>query len=258
MGLTKTSIGIVGGMGPAAGIDLSAKLVSQTLAANDQEHLPFVLFSFPDEIGDRSEYVQGKIKENPGLAIGAVLMKMEQAGAVVAGMACNTAHIPEIYDAVMEVLARNNSRLGVLHMIKEVGKFIRTNYPGKTRAGILGTSGTYFSGLYDILSENGLEVINVSEGEQEILHSAMYHPGYGIKSLPRGVSAKALDILHGTAGSLKRRGAEVLVFACTELSVLYGEHLLEGLPVVDSNMVLARALIHAFAPEKLRAWQPGT
>jgi len=258
MGLTKTSIGIVGGMGPAAGIDLSARLVSQTLAANDQEHLPFMLFSFPDEIGDRSEYVSGKIKENPGVAIAGVLMNMEQAGAVVAGMACNSAHIPEIFDAAMDVLAHNNSRIRVVHMIKEVGKFIRTNYPGTTRAGILGTSGTYFSGLYDILAENGLEVINVSEGEQEILHSAIYHPEYGVKSVPGCFSNDALYTLRQAAISLQEKGAELLVFACTEFSVLYGDHLLEGLPVVNSNMVLARALIHAFAPEKLRAWQPGT
>ncbi len=258
MGSKKASIGIVGGMGPAAGIDLSAKLVSQTLAANDQEHLPFILYSFPGDIGDRSDFIRGKMKENPGSAIADVLLRMEQAGAVVAGMACNSAHIPEIFDAAMDVLARNNSRIRVLHMVKEVGVFIRSNYPGVRRAGILSTSGAYVSGLYDILGNNGLEVINVSESEQELLHSAIYHPEYGVKSVPGGFTNDALYMLRQAAISLQEKGAELLVFACTEFSVLYGDYLLEGLPVVNSNMVLARALIHAFAPEKLRAWQPGT
>jgi len=40
-------IGIVGGLGPLAGIDLFRKITEQTPANIDQEHLPIILFSFP-------------------------------------------------------------------------------------------------------------------------------------------------------------------------------------------------------------------
>ena len=38
-------IGIVGGVGPFAGLDLNAKVFDQTLATRDQEHLETVLVS---------------------------------------------------------------------------------------------------------------------------------------------------------------------------------------------------------------------
>lgn len=46
-------IGIVGGVGPHAGLDLTRKLFDQTRAEADQEHLPVMLYSFPDRIGER-------------------------------------------------------------------------------------------------------------------------------------------------------------------------------------------------------------
>ena len=50
-------IGIVGGVGPYAGLDLTKKIFDQTLAGSDQEHLPVILVSRPDEIADRTEYL---------------------------------------------------------------------------------------------------------------------------------------------------------------------------------------------------------
>ena len=40
-------IGIVGGVGPYAGLDLAAKVFAQTRARRDQEHLPLALLSLP-------------------------------------------------------------------------------------------------------------------------------------------------------------------------------------------------------------------
>ena len=48
-------IGIVGGVGPHAGLDLTRKLFDHTRAEADQEHLPVMLYSFPDRIGERPE-----------------------------------------------------------------------------------------------------------------------------------------------------------------------------------------------------------
>jgi aspartate racemase len=36
----KKMIGVIGGMGPHAGIDLVQKIFNQTKAASDQDHLP--------------------------------------------------------------------------------------------------------------------------------------------------------------------------------------------------------------------------
>ena len=47
-------IGIVGGVGPYAGLDLLRKLLDNTLANSDQEHLDTVLLSLPSGIMDRT------------------------------------------------------------------------------------------------------------------------------------------------------------------------------------------------------------
>ena len=302
----KNIIGIVGGMGPVAGIDLASKVTSQTMAASDQDHLPIVLYSFPNEIGDRTEYIlrqqanagaspgsDGSSSDNPRAgtgdnpnpgknsssgsnstsgspsgqggsevsdanpadAIARILMNMERAGVTVAGMACNSAHSPVIFDRITSVLRENRSRLGLLHMIREVAWFLTYEFTGIRKVGIAGTTGTRAAGLYLHLEQFGIEVQNTTDEEQEVLQSAIYHPEYGIKAASDGISPKAVEILSDTCRSLKNRGAEAIVFGCTEFPLAYRETTIEGLPVIDSTLVLARALVRAAAPGKLRPWE---
>ncbi len=256
----KNIIGIVGGMGPVAGVDLASKIISQTIASGDQEHLPFVLHSFPNEIGDRTAYILAHGNKtaledgNPGVAIARALMQMEQAGATVAGMACNSAHAPVIFDRIVSELKANESRINLLHMVWEVGWHIVYNLTGVRKVGIVGTTGTRASGLYGILGEFGLEVMDVTDDEQEALQLAIYAPEYGIKAAPDGTSPGAVNILTGICRSLRARGAEAVVFGCTEFPLAYREPEIEGLPVIDSSLVLARALVRAGDPERLRPW----
>ena len=303
-GTEKQIIGIIGGMGPVAGVDLASRVISQTMAASDQDHLPMVLFSFPDEIGDRTEYILRQqanggaspgsndsagsdvnpvenpnsgensypgsnsttgsksspgnpeiTDSNPADAIARILLNMERAGVTVAGMACNSAHSPVIFDRISQVLRENRSRLGLLHMIREVAWFLTYEFTGIRKVGIAGTTGTRAAGLYLHLEQFGIEVQNTTDEEQEVLQSAIYHPEYGIKAASDGISPKAVEILSDTCRSLKNRGAEAIVFGCTEFPLAYRETTIEGLPVIDSTLVLARALVRAAAPGKLRPWE---
>ena len=43
-------IGILGGMGPQAGLDMADKLIAMTDTECDQDHIPFVLFSLPEPV----------------------------------------------------------------------------------------------------------------------------------------------------------------------------------------------------------------
>ena len=49
-------IGILGGMGPLATIDLYAKIVELTNAAKDQDNIPIVIDNYP-QIPDRTAYI---------------------------------------------------------------------------------------------------------------------------------------------------------------------------------------------------------
>ena len=65
-------IGVVGGVGPYAGLDLVRKLFDHTRADCDQGHLPVMLLSFPDRIADRPAFLLRGAAVNPGEAIGEI------------------------------------------------------------------------------------------------------------------------------------------------------------------------------------------
>jgi len=55
--MTNKMIGIVGGVGSYAGIDLIKKVYDLTEASSDQDHLPVSMLSVPHKIIDRTKYL---------------------------------------------------------------------------------------------------------------------------------------------------------------------------------------------------------
>ena len=246
-------IGIVGGVGPYAGLDLTKKIFDQTLAGSDQEHLPVILVSRPDEIADRTEYLLGRVDTNPALAIARVIGTLERAGATVVGIPCNTAHAPAIFDRIIGELERSGSAVRVLHMIREVAIFLHEIHPGIRQVGVLATVGTYRTGTYSgARAAEGFGVVLPDEDRQQWVHDAVYDPDFGIKAQSNPVSAEARRRLLQTIRELAGSGAEAIVLGCTEIPLAVDEHTVDGIAMIDPTLVLARALIRETAPQKLR------
>jgi len=93
-------IGIVGGVGPYAGVDLVTKILNLKKAVKDQDHLPLALMSLPGLIHDRTAFLLGETDVNPAYAISRIIMKLRQVGADVVGIPCNTAHAPSIFNLI--------------------------------------------------------------------------------------------------------------------------------------------------------------
>lgn len=165
-------IGIVAGSGPFAGLDLLRKILEQTLASTDQEHLTVLSVSQPCAIPDRTQYLLGQAPHNPALAFAAQLRLLEQMGAQVAAIPCNTSHAPRIFDKIVAELNAAASRLQVLNMLSEVGQFISSHHPEVRRVGVLATTGTCRTGVYSqALKPLGLEVlIPESKLQDELIH----------------------------------------------------------------------------------------
>lgn len=102
----KKAIGVVGGMGPMAGIDLVRAVFEETNANVDQEHLPVALISYPGQIPDRSAWLADPDAPTPLPGILDILRRLEQSGCSVAGIPCNTAHAPPIYDVLKQKIGR--------------------------------------------------------------------------------------------------------------------------------------------------------
>lgn len=244
-------IGIVGGMGPLAGLNLSEKIINNTLANSDQEHLPQILYTDGSKIADRSEFILGKTKKNPANAIAEILMKLDNMGATVAAIPCNTAHASEIFNIIQKELDKRGSKIHLLDMINEVGIHIQKEYPGIKRVGILGTNGTFKAQQYNALKVYGIDVLYVTESEQKKVHEAIYDRDFGIKAKSNPISVEAIEIVYDSIQCLKAKGAEAIILACTELTLLKKEDLRLDTLIIDSSFVLARALVNYVAHKKL-------
>ncbi len=247
-------IGIVGGIGPYAAIDLLKKVYDNTLANNDQEHLDTVLFSTSSKIKDRTEYLEGRVEVNPAFAIAKVLIKLQNTGVTVAGIPCNTAHSNKIFKVIQDELKKYNSSITVLHMIEETIVFLKKNYPNYNKIGVLSTTGTYNSNIYKSrLESNGYEVIRPSlEMVEKVIHPAIYHPQYGIKTVSTPIQEQARKNLIQGVDYLTKKGAQLIILGCTEIPLALTQKKINGIPTIDPANILARALIQFIDTKKLK------
>ncbi|TCL57596.1 aspartate racemase [Kineothrix alysoides] len=161
------TIGIVGGLGPYASMDTAEKVFLNTIANKDQDHLPLIMISRPCDIPDRSSYLLGKTKVNPAYEIIEIIKELENAGANIIGIPCNTAHALPIMSVISNDLRERKSKVVLINMVDEVIKFITNYYPEVKRVGVLSSLGTYISGLYrESLTEAGYDAVFPSEYDQ--------------------------------------------------------------------------------------------
>lgn len=239
------AIGVVGGMGTYAGIDLLKKIADNTGAETDQDHFPVIMISEPENILDRTEYLLGLVKQNPGYAIASIAKRLAEMGAELIGLPCNTAHVPEILDIVLEGVPEG---CRLVNMIEEVEIFLTENYNEISRVGVLATNGTYGARVYDhYLQKAGIEVIYPNKKSQfEKVHPSIYDPDYGIKAQSNPVSERSVSDLTEVAEELISKGAGALVLACTEIPLALTEDSISGIPLVDASDVLAKALVREY------------
>ena len=248
------TIGIVGGLGPYAGYDLVRKIFRWTKAGTDQEHLPIMLHSFPGWIPERPAFLLGQMKENPGEDIGGIMVQLARNGAGVIGMPCNTAHSPRILDVALERLRETGLDVTFVSIIESAVKHVRSLCPSGGRIGLMGTVATLQTRLYqNALEQAGLEPVLPDEEDCVLVQRAISDPEFGIKAFSDPVSSRARRILLDTTRRLvEEKNVDVILLGCTEIPVAVTESRLWDTPVVDATSVLARELIRASCPERLK------
>jgi aspartate racemase len=271
---------IGGGVGPMAGVALHARIIENTLSGgSDQGHLDLRHFSQSADVTDRTEYLLGREAINPADGM-ARTISMAAAGLggrdAVIGVPCNTFHAPAIFTSfrkqVADIARTAGVSLLVLDMLEETMAFLKLALPGVERTeasglagtgvsstvrsdpdaiGILSTTGTRLSGVYDsLLKEAGFLALYVDDADQAVLHAAIYDPVWGIKATGQP-GTQAVETLRALATKLAGRGAKAIMLGCTELPLALTESNICGIPLVDPVLALARAMIREAAPDKL-------
>jgi aspartate racemase len=221
-------LGILGGMGPAATVDFMNKIMSETVARDDQEHVPMIVASLP-QIPDRSAAILGNGPDPlPHMIRGIILL--ETAGATMIAIPCNTAHYwyPE-----MERFAR----VRLLNLVHACSEELHRTYPKGARLGVLATRATYHTELY----RRGLvdfEVEYPAEYDQELLM-------VGIASTKSGEISKARSCIGRVAFRLLDKGCDAVVMACTEIPLALSKpSSRDPQRFFDPTAALARKCVH--------------
>ncbi len=221
-------IGIIGGLGPEATIDLYRKIIIATPAGIEQEHLRVLIDSNPKTPCRIKAILEGGVSSGPVLA--EMARGLEKNGADLLVMACNTAHYyyPQIVDAV---------DIPVLNIIEETVKNIKKQLPGIKRVGIMASHALLQTGLYqEALNHMGLEVIRPSNDEAAEMMAYIFRFKAG--SVEDSIQHEVQEL----AGKLIDNGAQVIIAGCTELPLLIEPEDL-SVPLVDPTEVLARAAV---------------
>jgi len=238
-------IGIIGGIGPAAGLNLARLITEQVEVQKDQDHVPWILMNQPGEIVDRTEFLMGKVDVNPGEEIAKQIICLEKVGCTVCGIACNTAHAPAIFDLITNILEENNSKIKLVHAIEEMVKYSKKNLKRGEKIGILGTKGSYLNKLHTIpLVDAGFEVIDPgSEIQEEMIHKSIYHSEWGIKAQPEPPDSECLLRLQEMIDFYRQNGASALVLGCSEISLVIDHLDTKGLFQIRPMTILAGVLV---------------
>ncbi|MBD0694818.1 hypothetical protein BG452_17700 [Streptomyces sp. CBMA123] len=215
-------------MGPAATADFFAKLVQETPAAKDQEHLRTLVWS-DSTVPDRTAAILSDGPSPlPHLREGVRLL--ESAGATLIAMPCNTAHafLPEL---------RREAGVPVLSMIDATVRRLHRADPAVTSVGLLATTGTLVAGLYqEALREYGIAaVVPAPLLQQRCVMRA-------VRLVKAGRLEAAGESLEPAVRNVAEAGAQIIVAACTELPLVLG-HRAGDLPVFDPTTALAQDVV---------------
>ena len=218
------TVGVLGGMGPMATVEFYRRLVVNTWAEIDQDHLHIVIDNDPTLPDRTGALLRGT--ESPGPGLCAMARRLEAAGAEVLAMPCNTAH------AFIEEI-RSSVRIPMVDMIEETATAI-----GRPRVGVLASNGTIETGLYQrVLKSHGIEAIVPEPKDQAVVMNVIFAIKAGRQP------ARLVHRIEPVVERLAEAGAKVALAACTELSLLSGESM--AIEWIDALDILVRATLRA-------------
>jgi aspartate racemase len=226
--LTDRMVGILGGIGPEATLDLYRHIIQLTPAAIDQDHIRVLIYSNP-KIPDRTRAIVEN-GESPLSSLIESAQLLERGGAQIIAMPCNTSH--HYFTQIQEKV-----KTPILNMIEETCRTLHSQMPGVKVAGLLATVGTLQSKIYErALGGIGVEVLAPDAFEQARIQAA-------IDQVKAGIHSQSIRDLFESAGlRLARSGAQVVILGCTEIPLVFEPERMEY-PTLNTTLILAQAVV---------------
>lgn len=226
------TIGIIGGLGPLATVDLFNKIVNFTDADKDQDHIPILIYNNPS-IPDRTKAIfYGG--ENPVKDIVNTGNTLIEAGADFLAIPCNTAMY--YYDEIQKNLNRE-----VLNIIDITIDHIKNNKINNVC--FLGTEASIKTRIYnDKLDKAGIKTYEVDDHMVSILTKMIYDIVKASKlGEPIDDFIKELDRI------IKEENIEYFILGCTELPILFDFYKLNYKTINPTDLLAKKAVEKAGA-----------
>ena len=215
-------LGVIGGMGPLATVSFYERVVLNTAAKCDNEHIDMVVLSHAS-MPDRTKC----IIENRGGEFLEVIKKdfkiLEDIGVKAVAIPCNTSHY--FFDEFKKFTG-----LRIINMIEET--ILEVKKRGIEKIAVFGTLGTLNSKVYEkYANQHGILVKEVSPEDKQSVMDIIYD----IKETNCLDGRRFVDILSRYCDD-----ETVGIIACTELSLL---DIPEDINTIDALNVLVKRSI---------------
>jgi aspartate racemase len=215
-------------MGPLATLDFLHKLIEETPASGDADHVPVIVYAVP-QIPDRPAAITGG-GESPLPHMLKGIHTLRQGGAQIIAIPCNTAHY--WYDILVI-----EGGLPIIHIADAACEELAARGISADTVGLIATNGTIAAGFFQQrLAERGLSCILSSVADQNALVlPAIEHVKRNDLSRAHALATRAVQNLCGA-------GARAVILACTEIppAIDYAPTAVSGF-CVDATRVLAKA-----------------
>lgn len=228
-------VGIIGGMGPEATVDLMRRVVAKTPARDDQDHLHLLVESNP-KIPSRIAHLIEGTGADPTPELVRIAGNLQRAGADALAIPCNTAH------AYAHSIRRAVS-IPLLDMVSLTADQIALSRRA-ARVGMLASTAVHSTELYaKAFFAHGIDTV-LPPRQDEVMAL--------IKAVKRGDTGAQAQSALGRLALEMTSQSDVLLIACSELSVISSG---VTVPYVDSLDVLAQAIVTFAArePDRLPA-----
>jgi aspartate racemase len=227
--MREKTVGIIGGMGPEATVDLMRRIIELTPVEDDADHIHMLVDNNP-KVPSRIKALIERTGESPATCLMDMAQKLELQGADFLVIPCNTAH--HYHASVASAVS-----VPVINLIQLTAEAVHAKQVNIRKVGMLASSALRMIELYEPwFREFNIEIVYPMEAEQAL-----------VMQLIRDVKARRstqaqLTQYNAVAASLETRGVECLVVACTELSVI-NDKLESDLPIYDASEILAAEII---------------
>lgn len=279
----RPTIGILGGSGPLATLDIEKKILSAnqklTSPLVDQDYFNLVVFNYTGTYDRNDSVFFGK-----PTPLNQYIKYVDSISALDVDLillACNTAHV------YLPAL-RERTNIPIICMIDNTLEYLQRNFSENSKIGLISTKATREKKLYHTsFSRNNVDIVDIAPSTQDSIMEAIYLIKAGVDLtcedafientyIPLEVGSEQVRnlkshpykqvllqqrfpnpkfIVKEAVEELIRKGCQHIIFGCTELPLLIPYLKKEpDIHFIDPNTIIAEAIVETLLNFENQIW----